>query len=801
MKTKIIIHGDGSCFYYAFCLAVLVVVEDTDHFATVCEKFFDATPEEIKALKEELPGILHEFPNPFTGDSALKKLIEERFRKKVRVYIRDHKTMYLDGSVPPALAFPSVEALNKHLVEQRRSKAYATDVEVHAVAHLIGVTIQVNNGDLFNEFEDEEAWLGLDTINLEHVMIGAVGHYNCYLPTADYNRLYREWVTDLFTQSDLRKVVPLLSRTGVIELRGVHGETALHWACFYGYFDVVVTLCKLGIDLHLADTTKRRTGLHWSVKNFSSDRKNQEKIILLMLREGVDPKLLDYKERSAHQLATASADKKLKKLFTPATASKNKAGKTSALLPVNEWRKNLSLHLTINGAAFTVPGNKLHAELKGMENLFRLTLTHVEHHEGAYVVPEKSAAAGAGAGSSGFVTPIISPEKAGAGASYIATGDTNFVVANLGFVVVFEDDSTDFISFPIRFPNKPLFTVYDSQNYSFTFFTKGARGKQAHYPLFEAELKDKVGVLDGGIFESNYVHSEQALLSYLEKPETIGRLVLAFKYALRGRHLVEIYQSVLDLHTSRYMCKRCEKCVRAFLNPKKPEFSFQKYLSSALQKEFSDVDIPAILPLIARVTADAEFDGPQKMPDEHDTELVSDAVLETTNLFMKDTREDVSVESIYKFPFLAHGLHQHSVATSGGSDEVGVRRQHVAYKACVTQAYASAARKIQTVFRGYRDKKLQVHPPLFDRGMELYTQCEAVREENRSTETPRNLEDIPEYEELIAIIEKLTGDSRNELARLVYEMQSAWDESSCASDEEDDDEENEFGKFAYGYRG
>ena len=78
-------------------------------------------------------------------------------------------------------------------------------------------------------------------------------------PSPEIERL----LVDL-TESHCTPAVKALLSAGVpVDARGQHGATALHWACWKGYPDIVQLLLNRGASLTVKDTQYQATPLRW----------------------------------------------------------------------------------------------------------------------------------------------------------------------------------------------------------------------------------------------------------------------------------------------------------------------------------------------------------------------------------------------------------------------------------------------------------------------------------------------------------------------------------------------------------
>lgn len=202
----------------------------------------------------------------------------------------------------------------------------------------------------------------------------------------------------------------------------------------------------------------------------------------------------------------------------------------------------------------------------------------------------------------------------------------NLVVANIGFVITCHSESKPgrvqslVIDFPVTVPGEIAHTIYDQFNASYNYLDRQRGGNQIkRNSLIDAELEKQ----EKGAFNKQLdYHSERDLYVYMQTPEFRARAVerLQGRLTKSNLKLKKVHYIVLDMHSSRYMCGRCQTATESMQSQTGP---FLRPMVASLNKAFqreekSKVADTDSLRLITRVSADIVFGQPKVKAEAHE---------------------------------------------------------------------------------------------------------------------------------------------------------------------------------------
>jgi len=296
------------------------------------------------------------------------------------------------------------------------------------------------------------------------------------------------------------------------------------------------------------------------------------------------------------------------------------------------------------------------------------------------------------------------------------TRATNFVIAQIGFVITLVDNQKpQFVSFPITVKNRNVHDLYDAFDDKFTkyFYTQGGK-KFLRNTLIDSSILRKQDFarkkideeMKKSTYNEDYYHSEQNLFVYLEKPENIWRILSRLQRELGGGKIEQIYHLVLDLHSTNYMCKKCQI---ATIYMQKQQHGFLKSLQALAEKHFNFIKNYMPIKMITRVSADVPFPKSSDKVNLQNHQLFEKNDLNSENIiFAMDSNElnlqkedRVSQKLVDEFKC---GLHKHSILSSGGRSK---KAQDLAlsYNHTVLEVRKKAA---QTIWNFWKEHKAQL---------------------------------------------------------------------------------------------
>lgn len=121
-------------------------------------------------------------------------------------------------------------------------------------------------------------------------------------------------------------------------------------------------------------------------------------------------------------------------------------------------------------------------------------------------------------------------------------------------------------------------------------------------------------------FALSFRHGEQALLDYLEQPETIQQIVNCLIQNHKFTKDMKVLAVILELHSPRYVCENCEIGILGEQNPEKSKF-LQNLTSALIAKGYR---VPRFSPIrmLTEVSSFMPFHSQAKLEDEHQTVLL-----------------------------------------------------------------------------------------------------------------------------------------------------------------------------------
>jgi hypothetical protein len=253
---------------------------------------------------------------------------------------------------------------------------------------------------------------------------------------------------------------------------------------------------------------------------------------------------------------------------------------------------------------------------------------------------------------------------------FCETVQENIVLAEIGFVVEVRktpDAQTEFIPvhFPITTPTKNIHTIFEHFNQDYNYLAWTSDQKQIkRNSLIDAALNKQVGD-QGELNKQGDYHSERDVYLLLQSPYFMNHLAKRLEKYFSGQKIETIRLVVLDMHSSRYMCARCQKATAFMQDPQGP---FLKQLSAVLKKHFNN---PALLPesglhMITRVSADIPF--PTQDKQVLATAHKSAEKISPNMIFSMDTRQIKLTRNVIATTS-KNGLHQYTAFTSSENDD------------------------------------------------------------------------------------------------------------------------------------
>jgi hypothetical protein len=275
---------------------------------------------------------------------------------------------------------------------------------------------------------------------------------------------------------------------------------------------------------------------------------------------------------------------------------------------------------------------------------------------------------------------------------------TNFVAAEIGFLVKFKYNDNIYYHYPITLPNKNTFSIYNLQNEEYNYiFTKNENLLYGNCIIDDSIVNNRIKAgkkARNKADPSNDYHSESALFFLLQQRDFQEKIINKLKKDLQKQNneVINLEKIILEIHSTNDICNQCFSKAEYLVNWKeenekliqaKKGTHFLKYFETKLTKFLKDNQI-----IEPQLTLDLQIEI-QYSYDKDYTKASKDK--NPYIIRWKNNNEELSNAD-------NKTLSKYSIIVSGGSSDAH-KNYAYAYNKAVESVRVSACEIIRSAFK------------------------------------------------------------------------------------------------------